>query len=154
MSKTQAAMVALLKKHEWKFQIQDETHIGIGLKGNNGTYNGWFILEDHRIALYFSAPFFVPEERRDEMGEFITRANFGLFVGNFEMDYADGELRYKTAMPWLSETPPPEQLLDMLIGVNLQTMDRYFPGVNAVVYADADPEAAVKKVESMPGQQG
>lgn len=147
-------MVALLKKDNWQFKIQDETHIAIGFKGQNGMYNGWFVLQDDRLALYFSIPFFIPENRRDEMCEFITRANYGLYVGNFEMDLNDGELRFKTSMPWLEKELPSDEMLNTLIGVNVRTLDRYFPGISAVVYADADPETAVKSIESGPAQPG
>ena len=30
------------------------------------------------------------------MAEYLHRANYGLRVGNFELDYDDGEIRYKT----------------------------------------------------------
>lgn len=37
------------------------------------------------------------EERRQDVAEFITRANYGMMRGNFEMDFNDGEIRYKFA---------------------------------------------------------
>lgn len=40
----------------------------------------------------------VPEDRRLALAEFLTRANYGLFIGNFEMDWQDGEVRYKTSI--------------------------------------------------------
>jgi len=32
------------------------------------------------------------------VNEFLTRANYGLNIGNFEMDFQDGEIRFKTAI--------------------------------------------------------
>ena len=39
-----------------------------------------------------------PEEMRVPMAEFLTRANYGLRIGNFEMDFEDGEVRYKSSV--------------------------------------------------------
>jgi len=30
--------------------------------------------------------------------KFLTRANYGMMIGNFEMDFTDGEIRYKTSI--------------------------------------------------------
>jgi hypothetical protein len=32
------------------------------------------------------------------VAEFLTRANSGMVIGNFELDFADGEIRYKTSI--------------------------------------------------------
>lgn len=36
------------------------------------------------------------KENLNAVSEYLHRANFGLKNGNFELDYADGEIRYKT----------------------------------------------------------
>jgi hypothetical protein len=40
----------------------------------------------------------VPEAKRQAMAEFLTRAKYGLCMGNFEMDFGDGEVRYKASL--------------------------------------------------------
>ena len=34
------------------------------------------------------------EIKRQDIAEYLTRANYGMVMGNFEMDYSDGEIRY------------------------------------------------------------
>jgi len=40
----------------------------------------------------------VISSKRGAVAEFINRANYGIIIGNFEMDFADGEIRYKTSI--------------------------------------------------------
>lgn len=51
-----------------------------------------------QFVFYLNVRFLVDAARRDEVARLITRANWGLLVGNFEMDYADGHLRFKTSI--------------------------------------------------------
>ncbi len=39
------------------------------------------------------------------VAEFITRANFGIVIGNFEIDFSDGEIRYKTSIDVEGDRP-------------------------------------------------
>ncbi len=54
--------------------------------------------ETEQVAIYSAIPINVPEERRLAAAELITRANYGLRLGNFELDFSDGELRFKTSI--------------------------------------------------------
>lgn len=87
----------------------------------------------------------VPKGKRVLMAEFLTRANFGLNIGNFEMDFDDGELRYKTSVD-VTHSPLTLGLVDSLVKASLVAMDDYLPGIQAVLAGKASPSAAVKKV--------
>ncbi|MFL5945169.1 MAG: YbjN domain-containing protein [Gaiellaceae bacterium] len=54
--------------------------------------------EKNLVLLYSIAPQRVPEERRFDVSAFLTRANYGLADGNFELDFEDGEVRFKTVL--------------------------------------------------------
>ena len=55
--------------------------------------------EDARQVIVYSVLVSnVLEERRQAAAEYLTRANYGLWLGNFELDMADGEVRYKTSI--------------------------------------------------------
>ena len=53
------------------------------------------VVNNRHTLVYTTLLQAVPEEKRSAVAEFITRANYGLPGGNFEMDWRDGELRYK-----------------------------------------------------------
>jgi Putative bacterial sensory transduction regulator len=57
------------------------------------------IAEDtERFLLYVNIGPSVPPERRDEVARFITLANWGLSIGNFQMDYEEGLVRFKSSI--------------------------------------------------------
>jgi hypothetical protein len=88
----------------------------------------------------------VPEARRREVMEFITRANYGLLLGNFEFDINDGELRYMASIDLEGSQLSRSQFRNLLFG-SVAAIDRYFPHLQRVLQGAADPAAAVADAE-------
>lgn len=84
------------------------------------------------------------------MAEFVCRANYGLKNGNFEMDFRDGELRYKCFVD-CDEQIPSQSIVRDSIGVPAAMMKRYAPGIINVLYKGVDAETAVEECEQNKG---
>ena len=142
-------MVEFLTREEWKFeQLEGKPIIRMGFKGDNGT---WMCFaqakEDKEQLLFYSImESNVPEDKRHAMAEFVTRANYGLQIGNFEMDFSDGEIRYKTSID-VEGGELTVKMIRTLVYVNILMMDRYLPGIRSVLDAGASPAAAIAEVE-------
>ena len=80
------------------------------------------------------------------VAEYITRANYGLRIGNFELDFDDGEVRYKSSLDFESVELTPG-LIRNTIYPAVQTMDRYLPGVLSVVFGGKSAEEAIAAIE-------
>jgi hypothetical protein len=80
------------------------------------------------------------------MAEFLTRANCGLVVGNFELDFEDGAIRYKTSID-VEDTQLNAALIRHLVYVNVLTMDKYLPSLAALIYTDVSAAEAMAQVE-------
>lgn len=81
---------------------------------------------------YVVAPLRVAERMRPAVAEFIHRANYGLWIGNFEMDMDDGEVRYKSSLDF-EGVPLSYELIRNAIFPAIQSMVCYLPGLAAVV---------------------
>jgi hypothetical protein len=91
------------------------------------------VVEAHDLILFYSVcPLRVPEERRDEVSRFLTRANYGLAAGNFELDFDDGEIRYKTVLQ-LQGDELDGATMKRLVRANGIAMETYLPGIGAVI---------------------
>ncbi len=116
--------------------------------GENGTWLamiGWN--EDDRWVLVRSViGFNVPPAKRRSVAEFIARANYGRFLGNFEMDFADGEVGFRTSLA-VPEDPLSPTMLTDLVYVNFAATDRYLPGLMAVVYGGRCVRKVIEQVE-------
>lgn len=115
-----------------------------------GTTTAWplrvHVFEEDVRAVFVSAfPALVPEEQRVAIGEFCHRANFGLAIGNFELDVDGGEVRFRTSID-AEGTEPTAALVRNAVVANVLTMDRYVAGLLAVLDG-ADPVDAIEDVE-------
>jgi hypothetical protein len=145
------AVVDYLTEDDWKFNVvKDDTALMLSFRGEAGSWQCFATVDEEKqwFTFYSILPSNVPEEKRVEIAEFITRANYGLVIGNFEMDYADGEVRYKTSVDVEGGELSPK-MIENLMRANLMTMDRYFAGVMGVLYGDRDPAEAIAEMEEL-----
>ena len=97
--------------------------------------------EERKFSYYLKAPTMVPEALRSDAALYLSRVNYGLVIGNFELDLSDGEVRFKCA----SHVPGSELSTEMVkyaVASAVSMMDRFFPGLMAVLYGGKDPKAA------------
>lgn len=147
----QEAVDGFLAKAEWR-STPVADHPTWRRLNHAGVSGQWQCLlqvrEDQSQFFFFSmAALYVPEERRAAVAEFITRANFGLIIGNFEMDFSDGEVRYKTYFDAQGTRLSPETV-EIHVLANLAVFDRYNPGIMAVAFGEKDPAAVIELVEN------
>jgi hypothetical protein len=103
-------------------------------------------LEEEQAAIFYTWFAKVPEQRRSEAAEYFMRVNRDLLIGNFNLDICEGEACFKTSAVADGAPLAPEHLA-ALISVNVQTVDRYLPGLMAVVYGHVSPGDALEHLE-------
>jgi hypothetical protein len=89
---------------------------------------------------YAVAPVQVEEALRPAVAEFVARANYGLWIGNFEMDWSDGEVRYKSSLDFEGVALTSE-LIRNTISPAVQMMVCYLPGLLSVIGGQSPAEA-------------
>lgn len=138
-----------LNSIEWKFTLDQRDTIRFGVSLDSMKVDCILdIRESSDLILFYTVlPLMVPEDRRSVVSEFIARANYGLRIGNFELDFRDGELRYKTYAS-TNQSCINIDIVRHLIHANIQTFEKYVPGVLKVIYSDMTPEEAIDLVEN------
>ncbi len=142
-------MLEFFQEDDWHFEpMEDKPILRMRFKGDNGSWRCYAQARDEQEMFIFYSVLEanVPSERRLATAEFLTRANFGLFIGNFEMDFSDGEVRYKTSLKCDAESLS-SVLMKHLVYINVLMMDRYFPGLMAVMFAGKSPTEAIADIE-------
>jgi hypothetical protein len=138
-----------LDEDEWfPRRIEGKYAYSMSYSGKNGDLRCYAIIrvDLEEFLFYAVAPVKVPEEVRTAVAEFLTRANYGLRIGNFEMDYSDGEVRYKSSLDFESQTLTAD-LVRNAIYPAVHTMDRYLSGLLRVSFGGATPHEAIDEVE-------
>lgn len=140
-----------LDSQNWKYKHDEDKHRFIfGMKLDCENVDGCMLVVTARDeedlsckALYEEK---VPEHRRAAVTEYITRANYGLFLGNFQMDLNDGELIYQTYSVFYDHKAM-QQEVRRVIQVAIHMAERYGQGVYDIVNYGVDPAEAVKAAE-------
>ncbi len=143
-------VLRFFREDQWNFkQLDNKPVIRAGFRGEHGTWVCFARVdeENRRFLFHSTMGLNIPLQYRAQVAEYLTRVNYGIPVGNFEMDLDTGDVRFKTSV----EVPESELTVAMvrvLAYTNVRTMDHYFPGVLAVVHGGLSPEAALARVET------
>jgi len=138
-----------LEADSWHYKDVPEMGIlTMNFRGESGQWSCYVHARDDRglVAFYSISPTRPTPDKLQAMCEYLTRANYSMVIGNFEMDIDDGEIRFKTSIDVTGDelTVP---LIRQLVYANLLTMDKYLPGITSVTYSDETPAEAIAKIE-------
>ncbi|MCG8364119.1 MAG: YbjN domain-containing protein [Pseudanabaenales cyanobacterium] len=130
-------------------ELRDRSALEFEGSGYQGTWTCFVQVQEdqHRCLLYSQSPERAPEETREAMANFLVRANYGLPLGCFEMDFEDGDVRFRTSLD-VTDDRLSHQLVNNLLMANLAIMDQYLPGIRAVIAGTMSPEEAINRLEA------
>ena len=123
----------------------------MGFQGQNGRWTcvAYAAETQEQVVFVSLAPAAAQARNIHAVGEFLHRANWGIHIGNFELDFRDGEIRYKTSLD-LEGVEVSYELIRNLVNANLHVFNHYLPGVMGVVQGGMSAEEALSRVEQCP----
>lgn len=148
-------IINTLQSHDFYFNVirdnLDQVVIKMGIGLENGRCDTYIDKrpEQNQVLIYTHCPTIVPFNQRLRISEFITRANHNLIIGNFEMDFEDGELRYKATYFYEEVFNYSEEIFLKNLFTTFHLMDRYLPGIMSVIYAIITPLEAINQIENI-----
>jgi hypothetical protein len=170
MSAIAEAVAAFFERHEWPVDhldtdtdssLADDSGLGperVSITSVHGEHGTWpllvAIVGEERAYLVVQS--IVPPEAPagDEVAvlELLTRMNDGLVDGCFELNFDDGTIRLRSAIPLRSLGALDVETLTNLVGDlitgNVTTADRFIPALEAVIDHGLAPAIAVASVEA------
>ena len=144
------AVINFLDSKNWKYQeVEGKEIVHFGISANNGNIDCVADIRAEKKQFIFLSYCAVQafQNKIEEVGEFINRVNYGLIIGDFEVNYESGKIRFKTSMYYDDTFPPSPSLIENTLITNLFMMDRYLPGFMGVLYGSISPVAAIKEIE-------
>jgi hypothetical protein len=139
-------IIDFFTEDDWPYtKIKGEPVLRMAFQGENGKWTCYAKarVEQEQFVFYSVCPVNAPENKRLAIAEFLTRANSGMIIGNFELDFADGEIRYKTSIDVKGDFLSFE-LIKQLVYVNVTMMDDYLPGIMSVIDGNVSPVEAIR----------
>jgi hypothetical protein len=143
------AVVGAVETNGWRYTRMDDGVIAFPVNGDRAAYAALTIANDefHHVTLYCGFGPRVPDDRRAAVAEAITRANYGLVVGNFELDFGDGELRFRVGVGTNGGTFSAE-MAGYMISLAVYMCDRYHDALMRVMFAGESPADAIHNAEA------
>jgi hypothetical protein len=149
------SVAAYLDEDGWSWRRQEDgISLITGVAGQNGSFLcqiAWDARNRYLIA-YAALPIITSLQHRHAMMEFITRANYGLLIGAFELDLDDGALRFRNTL-YMDRDYPSQQQIAELLYTTVYVTDDYLPGILQVNDGIA-PQIALSTVESALAEAG
>ncbi len=149
MAKLFAKVLDYMEAEKWKFEIiEGESILRFHFKTRTGRLLCFGDVDEskHFVVFYSWFPVTAQPEKVFDVAEFVTRANRGLSIGNFELDFDNGEVCYKTSLD-IEGGELSHKMLDNLLRANLSTCERYFKGLMEVLFGDRHPAEVIYDVE-------
>ncbi len=135
---------------EWNpEQVEEQGILRMDFEGDHGKWTCLAFAHDENERVVFTSllPVEVPEDKRQAVAEYLVRANFGMEIGCFDMDFSDGAVQFRTSIDIEGGELTPK-MIQNLAYVNVTVTDQYLPGLVMVVEGEATPEEAIQKVET------
>ena len=139
-----------LDTEDWKYDYDAGAKIikaGVNLKCKLKSVNLVLRFTDEGFTTLAISPMNAGEDCRANIAEFITRANYGIRNGNFEMDYRDGEIRYKVYTNYKALDSISKEIIDDSVLIPPYMFNRYGDGIAALLFGFSTPEDEINKIE-------
>ena len=120
---------SLLDQKEIKY-FEGENLIKFDVEGERGNWQTFFrVVEEEKLLVIYSLfGYKVTPDKIQEVALMLTDINFGLKIGNFEMNRSNGEIHFKTYVDFVGEDIR-EDWIERALFVNIHTMDHYLPQI-------------------------
>lgn len=142
-----------LTQNDFHYQFDEERgvfHYNVGIPGKVKTLKYLVVVKDHDFTVYAIFPLSPdPDDEKEmiAMAKFLHRANYGLRVGNFELDMNDGEIRYKVNCICRDITPSDGMIFEA-IHCPAMMCERYGSGILDVLFRGVPEKEALSNCEA------
>ena len=104
------------------------------------------IVREDNFSTLTTIPLSADENSRLAVAEYLTRANFNLRNGNFELNMEDGEIRFKTYVH-VGASKPDLGVAKLAVTLPFFMLDRFGDGLLEVLFGFKSPREAFEAAE-------
>ncbi|MDO5553407.1 MAG: YbjN domain-containing protein [Planctomycetia bacterium] len=143
------AVKTFFNEDDWHYEFDEENGIfsgGINIKSKLASVNFFLRVKEEDLINSTQIQIKAEESVRNNVGEYLTRVNYGLIFGCFEMDYQDGEIQYRMSASLAELQADCKKTMCVLLGLPCKMFERYGDGLLAVMFGMETPEEALANV--------
>lgn len=152
-SKELAAVVKeFLEDNKWHYSFREDTGLfEFSVTTRSRIRKVDYVIDVHEdeIIVYGFCPFAADpddDQMMAQMSEFLCRANYGMKNGNFEFDFRDSEIRFKSYID-CEGVIPSTNVIKNSVACTSAMYKRYGQGIIDIILAGCTAKAAIAKCE-------
>jgi hypothetical protein len=140
-------VTAMLVEREIDHQIVSEDSVGGRIRTDKAAYELFINVDEPRecVFCYLVFPTRAPEHRRQSVAELIARANWRLALGSIDLDFGDGDVRFRCAVDVEDGVLTPT-MVQNIVSAGVWALDTYHDALVRVMIAGEEPGAAFATV--------
>lgn len=137
---------------EWKYSCKeyDETHVvfssGINMNNAIGNLRIFVIVRQDYYIVNVLLNSAVEKRYYNQVAEYLHRANYGMNNGNFEFDFENGEIRYKTYVNFEGVQLSDDVVADSIL-VPIFMFDKYGKNLLRLMLGEANAKELIEETE-------
>jgi hypothetical protein len=142
-------VVDFFREKGWDFsELGGQDVLKLNFQGEKYAWDCYAQVKEEysEFNFYSVCPEIIVKDKIEPVANFINRANYGLPVGNFEINLDTGEVRCKTSIDVAGDMLS-FPLINRLVEVNIGLMQIYLPGIMAILKENISPEVAIIQAE-------
>lgn len=143
-------LISFLEEMEINYDFIREKGIikfSINVDGKVKRFTYFIQIKKSSYIVYITIAVAADKDCMGSVAEYLTRANYGLQYGSFELDWNDGEIRYRHLVD-CENCPPSQEVIRNSILIPYSTFERYGDGLLSVIFGAATAKEAVAKAEA------
>ena len=146
-----------LDDHDFKYSFDEDRgvfNLLMGVSGRAKTLIYHLIVHEHGFtssARYPLGPSSSDKDCMNNMVRFLTRANYALRNGNFELDLDDGEINYKSYCNCRGLIAPSDEMVEESIQCPAAMFDKFEAGLLGILFQGLSDKEAMERCERSKG---
>jgi hypothetical protein len=143
------AIISFLRQKGWSAELDVASKtfsIQFDRKTHAETFHFVLFKEETEFAFYIVPDFALPPELHSDVAEYVNRVNLGLRIGNFEFDYGEGKIRFKSSLSFAGNGLTPA-LVSAAVETGLKAWKAYLPGAVDVISGEHTPVSALNRID-------
>lgn len=133
-----STVIEFLQEDDWDFEeAPDQAVLHLLFQGKHGKWRCLAHISeaDQQFCFYSISPVKASTVKTSMIAELLMRLNWALSIGNFDLDFQSGEIRYKTSID-VDNSHLDSSLAKNLIYINVLTMDKCLPYIMSLIEDD------------------
>lgn len=131
--------------HDWSFERSCDDEIAVSVAGLWSDYSVSFSWLESCEALHLGCAFDlkVPPLRQVEVLRLLAKINEQLLVGHFDLWPKESAIMFRHALLLSGGADPTSQQAERMLGIALETCERFYQAFQFVVWANKDADEAL-----------